>query len=265
MVARYDRKFYEDYRAHSLASARAVLTTLYGSVQPGSVVDLGCGIGTWLAAAKDLGSSEILGVDGDHVDRDQLLIPPERFLPADLSRPADLGKDARRYDLAMSLEVAEHLPESSAASFVEALTRFSDLVLFSAAIPHQGGTGHINEQWPSYWGAAFARQGYRMIDLIRPSHWQDPQVAYYYAQNCFLYVAESALDEHSGLRESEIPPDHWSLETVHPARWAQANDPKRLPLRSVLRGAPYAAFNALKRRIPGLNALRAQAPRKRGT
>ena len=64
----------------------------------------------------------------------------------DLAQPLQID---RRFDLALSLEVAEHLPPECGSEFVQTLTDLSSVILFSAAIPFQGGTDHLNEQWPS--------------------------------------------------------------------------------------------------------------------
>ncbi|MGF1538069.1 MAG: Wzt carbohydrate-binding domain-containing protein, partial [Elainellaceae cyanobacterium] len=145
----------------------------------------GCGDGTWLSVFKGHGIEEILGIDGGYVDQAQLQILSDRFTAHDLSQPFTLD---RTFDLAVSLEVAEHLPAAIASDFVTALTRLSPVVLFSAAIPHQGGTGHINEQWPDYWVERFRTQGYVAIDALRPQLWDHPDVKPWYAQNCFLFV-----------------------------------------------------------------------------
>jgi SAM-dependent methyltransferase len=114
-----------------------------------SVVDFGCGSGVWLAAWQRLVVDDVIGVDGEQA-RSSLKISAERFLAADLRKPIRLG---RRFDLAQSLEVAEHLPPQSASVFVETLTTHAPLILFSAAVPGQGGEHHVNEQPPEYWRA----------------------------------------------------------------------------------------------------------------
>ncbi len=147
-------------------------------------MDVGCGLGTWLAVFRDHGAEEILGVDGDYVDRQRLEIAPHEFLACDLSSPIAVD---RRFDLAVSLEVAEHLPEGSADAFVAFLTSLAPVVLFSAAIPCQGGTNHVNEQWPDYWAARFEDRGYQTSDYIRDRIWDSPEVECWYAQNILLF------------------------------------------------------------------------------
>jgi hypothetical protein len=86
----------------------------------------------------------------------------------------------RKYDLAICLEVAEHLPVSSAGTLVDSITRASDLILFSAAIPLQTGTHHINEQWQDYWAALFDQRGFVASDIVRPAIWGRPDVRWWY-------------------------------------------------------------------------------------
>jgi SAM-dependent methyltransferase len=140
-----------------------------------SVVDVGCGDGSWLAVFRELGVDEILGVDGEYIDREILQIPQDCFQAVDLSKPFDLG---RVFDLAISLEVAEHLPSESAPVFVESLTRAAPLVLFSAAIPFQGGVHHVNEQWPDKWAGLFRGHDYVPVDFLRKRIWRNDAVEF---------------------------------------------------------------------------------------
>lgn len=96
---------------------RALLCLAFEHLPHHSVVDVGCGWGEWLWAARELGAERILGIDGDYIPRRNLMI--RDFVPLDLSQPFSL---ADRFDLALSMEVAEHLPESSADQFVASLT-----------------------------------------------------------------------------------------------------------------------------------------------
>ena len=157
----YDENFYLEINEGSLSSAVAILPLLADLIHPRTVADVGCGGGGWLAVWQELYGAKIFGIDGDYVDRSQLFIAAENFHPANLEERITL---TQRFDLVMSLEVAEHLTPARADSFVEDLTRLSDVILFSAAIPSQGGTNHVNEQWQSYWMKKFLRQGYVTVD-----------------------------------------------------------------------------------------------------
>lgn len=186
----YDSVFYRYQREGALASAAVMLAPLRQHVSPSSVLDVGCGAGAWLAVHRHEGTEDILGVDGDYVDRSLLLIEPDRFRPIDIAGPFDLG---RRFDLVECLEVAEHVPASAAETLIDNLVRHGDLVLFSAATPGQGGKGHINERPIGYWRECFARRGYRAFDPLRPLVRGRQEVDWWYRFNTLLYANEAGV------------------------------------------------------------------------
>lgn len=143
-----------------------------------------------------------------------LQIPSERFLSQNLNDPISLH---RRFDLAISLEVAEHLPTANADGFVQTLTGLADVVLFSGAIPGQGGTHHVNEQWQDWWAKRFLSVGYVAHDLIRPAIWNASQIPVWYRQNVLLYAKQGTL----GVAESQGPA--WPLNIVHPDQFRSKN------------------------------------------
>lgn len=126
-------------------------------------------------------------MDGEYVRPEQLLIPGEHFLARNLAQPFDLG---RRFDLVQCLEVAEHLSADHAATLVDNLIRHSDRVLFSAAVPGQGGEYHVNEQPYAYWRALFAARGYRLFDWLRPQLRDQREVEPWYRYNLLLFVQD---------------------------------------------------------------------------
>jgi SAM-dependent methyltransferase len=207
----YSTNFYTHQQEGSLRSARRVLPHLLELVAPRSIVDVGCGVGTWLRAAAELGVHDLAGLDGAYVDRSMLQIPHEQFMAVDFTQPFRIE---RTFDVALSLEVAEHLPETSAVSFVESLTRLAPVVLFSAAIPRQVGEHHINEQWQSWWADRFSRFGYTVVDCMRRRVWDDPQVEWWYAQNMLLMVGEDRLNTSPLLRQEREKNGPCSV--VHP-------------------------------------------------
>ena len=137
---------------HNLSAPRVIVPIVLEMIKPNSILDVGCGIGTWLKVFEEYGVDDYLGIDGDYVDRSTLKISEKRFLPNDLRKRWSLN---RKFDLVVSLEVAEHLPEEVADLFVSTLSAHGDTILFSAAIPGQGGQNHVNEQWPTYWQKKF--------------------------------------------------------------------------------------------------------------
>jgi SAM-dependent methyltransferase len=233
----YDRAFYLDQAAGSARSASVIVPLLREFVPIHSVCDVGCGVGTWLRCWLDHGVTDVLGIDGDHVARDQLLIPADKFLAADLRQPLQRG---RRFDLAMSLEVAEHLPPERAESFVADLTALAPAVLFSAAIPGQGGTEHINERWQSYWASLFANVGFIALDVLRPRIWHDASIEYWYRQNILLFSRSGTFESAA----STLP-----LDVVHPKQLAAVCE--RTPS---IREALNILGQALKRRLSARSA-----------
>jgi 2-polyprenyl-3-methyl-5-hydroxy-6-metoxy-1,4-benzoquinol methylase len=205
----YDKAFYDAQKPGSESSARVILSLLFRYYMPQSIIDIGCGAGTWLKVAKELGAKSILGLDGEYATQ-QLVIPIENFVPHDLSTKIDRRGE---FDLAMSLEVAEHLDKSRADGFVEDLCRLSNVILFSAAIPHQGGTDHRNENWPEYWAEKFQRCGFVPLDFIREQVWNNRAVEWWYRQNVLIFARESSIaDKFPGQNAAD--PD--CLVRIHP-------------------------------------------------
>jgi SAM-dependent methyltransferase len=172
----YDQDFYRGQRTASKIGASLIAPYLIGLVHPKSVLDVGCGTGTWLSHFISEGISDCIGVDGPWAASADLLIDRAKFVGANLEAPPPLN---RRFDLTISFEVAEHLPQARAANFVEYLCSTAPVVAFSAAIPLQGGTSHVNEQWPDYWIEIFRENNFECLDLIRPAFWNNSNLPYY--------------------------------------------------------------------------------------
>lgn len=205
----YQGDFYQKRHQRTLHSATRVLDTVLKHIPAvKSAVDLGCGVGSWLSVLQARGATDVLGMEGSWVDQAHLVIPKECFREADLTQPIKVD---RKFDLAMSLEVGEHLPRQSAEGLVEALTSMSDYVVFSAAVPGQGGRQHINEQWQSWWAALFSKRGFQAWDVVRPEIWNDASIPFWYRQNIILYIREGA--EHRMTQAAGVPP---MMDLVHP-------------------------------------------------
>jgi hypothetical protein len=192
MNAAYGYEYHKNRHARTKGSASRILSLALEALPVvQSAVDLGCGVGTWLTALRERGVEVVLGIDGPWVDKRLLEIPESCFRPADLNKPIALE---RRYDLAISLEAAEHLEPASAKTFVASLAGAADFILFSAGIPFQGST-HLNEQWPAYWAALFDQKGYCAVDCIRTVIWDDGDIPPWYRQNTLLFVKRERASE----------------------------------------------------------------------
>jgi SAM-dependent methyltransferase len=175
---------------HNFTAANEVVPFILQLLSPKSIVDVGCGIGTWLKVFENNGISDILGIDGCYVDKNLLKIDKAKFVDFDLEK---LFISDKKFDLAISLEVAEHLSIDSADIFVKTITNLSDTVIFSAAIPYQGGQNHINEQEPKYWIEKFEKEGYKLFDVLRPIFWDNSNVDSWYKQNMLLFTRNMDL------------------------------------------------------------------------
>jgi FkbM family methyltransferase len=169
-----------------------------------------------LSILKRYGVREIRGLDGAWVDREKLVIQAADFEEVNLEEEISIN---RKYDLAISVAVAEALTEESAGSFIQALTESSDFVLFSAAIPYQGGicylNENVNEQWPDYWSTIFSEYGFTAVDYLREKIWNDANVEVCYAQNIMLYVKENRLQD-VRVPEEYFCKNNPPLPLVHP-------------------------------------------------
>ncbi len=173
---------------NNLSSANEIVPVLIKIFQPKSVVDMGCGLGTFLHVFSRNGVDEILGIDGPWVDKTKLLIDSQNFEMHDLGTKVIFNK---KFDLVISLEVAEHLPESDADIFLDNLISLGEIIIFSAALKNQGGQNHINEQPFIYWQEKFKKRGFVYYDVFRKRFWNNPNVAWWYSQNMFLVAKES--------------------------------------------------------------------------
>lgn len=189
-------------------SEKIILSLIMKNINIKTMVDFGCAIGRWCREGKNLGITEVLGIDGDYVNQDALVIDENEFMVADLGEYIELNK---RYDLAISLEVAEHLPEEKSDTFVDNLTRASDHILFSAAVVGQGGDFHVNEQPLSYWKEKFHRKGYDMLDYLRSAIWDNDKVLPMYRQNCVMF------SKNMGGHTVDITSmDNYIVDVIHP-------------------------------------------------
>jgi len=196
--------------AGSLSAAQRILPILWNIKSFQKVVDVGCGSGAWLHVSEKLGASVVFGVDGFHKFEEPLLVRGDRIQIADLEKALAIGET---FDLCVCVEVAEHLTPGRALTFIGDLTLLSDIILFSAAIPFQGGQSHLNEQWPEYWAELFQKSGFKLWDGLRGKIWTDYQIPWWYRQNILLFVKENRWAE---VMADRLPSNPKVLSIVHP-------------------------------------------------
>ena len=235
----YSDTFFDYIDQGARRSAQHVLSLLGPWLKPTSVLDLGSGRGVWLDEWCKTGVTDILAVDGDYVNRDQLAVPHDRFIAKDLTAPVDTG---RRFELAQSLEVGEHLPTSASETLVNSLTNASDRVLFSAAVIGQGGEFHINEQPLSFWQDLFKTRGYTAYDCIRPNISKIREIEPWYRYNAVLYINEAGQDGLPDAVKKHALADNGTLQNGGDAIWRlRRNVVSHLPRSTVTRIAQIRA------------------------
>lgn len=212
----YDDVFFDYIEIGSRSSAKAIISLLMQELNITSVLDVGCGRGVWLDEWLKHGISDILGIDGTYVDVNSLEIPAHLFQAANLANQLHLE---RKFDLVQSLEVAEHIPEQFADTFVENLVIHGDMILFSAAPPGQGGEFHVNEQEYSYWHQKFIRHNYHLIDFVRLQVLKRSDVEPWYRYNTMFFVHASKLQDLSVSLHAFLKAPSETVRDYAPLAW----------------------------------------------
>jgi hypothetical protein len=242
-AALYDDEFYREQVDGSLQSARRYLSYLWSTLQPKSVLDVGCGRGTWLKSCHELGASRLLGLDGHWNSQSSMIDDAIEFRSIDLNKPFALSE---KVELTICLEVAEHLKPKTGPQLVQCLTKSSNVILFSAAYLSQGGVDHINEREHSYWAKMFAAHDFFPFDLFRPVFWGEKDIDWWYRQNVFLYIRKDSLEWQRVMtagHESMVNIDF--MNCLHP-------DGKSLRFRSQLAGLLPSFLRAMRSRFVGV-------------
>lgn len=198
----YDSSFFKNLEKTAFDSSLQLIPLILSKFKSKSIIDIGCGNGIWLKTIEQFGIKNYLGIDGEYVKKDIFYADYSKFIQGNLEEEVNLNK---KFDLAICLEVGEHLLDKYSTNLVKTIINHSDLVIFSAAIPGQSGTNHINEQWQSYWAKKFNDFGYEPLDMIRPIIWNNFNVSYWYRQNIVVYKKTGKVIE-----------DFKFLDSMHP-------------------------------------------------
>ncbi len=209
-------KYEHSESVHNTQASEILVPYILSLLDPKSVLDVGCGIGTWLHVFRNYGVKDVFGIDGGYIDKSLLskYLPPDCFQDVDLECSFDLG---RKFDMVLSLEVAEHLSINAAREYVSSLCLHADIVVFSAAVPGQDGQNHLNEQWPKYWIDIFNSHGFEVFDPFRRIFWNDSRIDPWYRQNLFLF-SRLNLNLDKPFISDIILPDYWGQKTKKLAR-----------------------------------------------
>jgi SAM-dependent methyltransferase len=232
----YDDKFFDYIEIKGRRSAEVIIELVLRNLHISSVLDVGCGRGAWIDEWRRAGVEDIFGVDGFYVDPNRLAVPAKYVAAFDLSKPLRLN---RRFDLVQSLEVAEHISASEADSFVDSLVAHGDIIMFSAAVPGQGGEFHVNEQPYEYWREKFTRRDFVLVDFIRPNIDAARQIEPWYRYNTLLFVHKSVLGNLPATIRSHEIPDQEPVRNFAPPIWRLRN--------SILRRLPRSLIERLAR------------------
>lgn len=224
---KYNKKFYSN---QTDKNALIIVPEILKHIKPETVLDIGCGVGHWLKVFKRYGIESIKGIDGNYVPDNELVISKKDFVRRDLKEGLSLQQP--QYDLILCLEVMEHLPNEQSEQIIKRLTELSPVVVFSAAIPGQGGTHHINEQWQSYWSNLFKRYGYIRIDCLRKELW-DQDIEFCYKQNIFFYVDSKLISKYPDLEFHITSTEYVPCDIVHPQLYRHENI-RSIPLKRAL-------------------------------
>ncbi len=184
----YTAAYFAQLDLTSAASADAIAAFVVRRFQPRSAVDVGCGTGALLAALARAGVSSTVGLERAEAG---LAICRARGLHVQrLDLECEEYAAATRFDVAICLEVAEHLPPTAGDKLVFLLCAAGRVVVFTAATPGQGGTDHVNEQPHEYWVDRFRRCGFaldaRQTEAVR-AEWKAAGTADWYQRNALIF------------------------------------------------------------------------------
>jgi len=210
----YDSTFFTAIRPGVQRSAKVVVSHLvdwwYRVDDSMSVLDVGCGEGHWAEEFADRTGCRVLGVDSGQGAGS--VLGPNEYCELDLAATLAAGEPLPGgFDLAVCLEVAEHLPPELSDVLVRELCRAAPVVLFSAAVPGQPGLEHVNCQWQTVWAERFEEAGFYVSQGIAWDLWEDSRVEWWYCQDMFLAWQPGVLPHDRTKVHAVIHPEHWQV------------------------------------------------------
>ena len=191
MYNKYNSSYHKNQSNKSYVYGKEIIPFLKESFSINSVIDIGSGICGFLKAANEFDIEDVIGVDGDYVNPNDLLVKKENFIPYNLENKLNLK---RKFDLVVSLETAEHIDKKFAQTFIDTITSLGNLVLFSAAQIGQGGVNHVNCQSLQYWEDLFNLFNFEKHSNIVYEFTKDKEhISQWYRKNAVLYKKKKTL------------------------------------------------------------------------
>ncbi len=155
----YDQEFFNSNKDEGLKMASWFIPALKKVTGFNSIIDIGCGTGHYLRYCLDNGITDVFGLEGSPHAFESLLVDKNIVVMHDLRKPYTFS---RKWDIAISIEVAEHVDKLYTNNYIKILTDSSNIVILTAAQPGQGGTAHVNEQTPEWWKEKFGKFGFTL-------------------------------------------------------------------------------------------------------
>jgi predicted RNA methylase len=173
----------------------AIAETIIKEYQPKRIIDFGCGTGDLARAFASRGVT-VVAIDG-YSTPDFSAYSNIHFTKVDLNNVAATQKFLKqfeaKFDLAISIEVAEHLNPDVSSSFIEWMTSMADVIVFSAAVPSQDGDGHINCRSRSDWYQFIKQHEYVIADTLRQHFTLNPRLGLWHKFNIVDYVQKDSV------------------------------------------------------------------------
>lgn len=156
----YNKEFFEWHLKYAREYSIKTMDYYCQKYKPTSVIDFGCGIGSYLESAYSNGIGDLKGYDIGKRYAEPFI--PEHLLPfiheRDCTEPIFLDM---RYDLVISFETIEHIDPKGTNGFLNNLVwalNVNGRLLFTGAPPEQDGCGHINCHTREYWLNEFSKR-----------------------------------------------------------------------------------------------------------
>jgi SAM-dependent methyltransferase len=185
-------------------SSPVMAASIVRDLHPQRVIDVGCGTGALLEALRAQGC-QVSGLEHSQAALEYCRSRGLDVREFDLEQDSFAAGDQKNWDVVVSMEVAEHLPQAVDERYLELLTSLGPVIVFTAATPGQGGHDHINEQPHEYWLEKFERRGFRRNAPLSDSwrnEWQaSGQVQDWYCRN--IMVLERAGGGKSAAQMSD--------------------------------------------------------------